>query len=480
MTREEERRPIRSIARVVHPSGKRVTFARRRRHTRALLFTTLAASLLVGGQAVAQTDQSAPGDPGRKEAPTTVATDPVGAAHGGGPVQPASSAAPRPPPAPAPDIGSAPSFSSDPFGAAAAATDLTLKAYGDTGFSVRDNANMPWQTSTSNPNVYAPGVATAFYAPRLDLFASANIEKLSFLAEMMFEGYNNSIGIDVERVQISYLFRDWLRVTAGRSHLAWGYYNDTYHHGNIFELTTSRPYSVNFEDSDGIILSHLVGVGIDGTIKLGPTLFRYDAEVGNPRSADITAVPVEYAEGKAPTLNARLRWMPVDGLIIGVNGMRDVIPSLAAPAGTVPAVALRPLTEELVGGAHVVYTEHHLLVDIEAFYMKHNPVGAASTDIAGGFAELGYTLGAFTPYVRPEYMRFPAGGDPVFQYVATDPQGMIVGQDSIYAGIRDFADVRVGVKWMVIPQLALKVEGDRVSRDGQHQEIAGIKAAFGF
>src|ERR1700722_8400798 len=137
MTREEERRPIRSIARVVHPIRKRVTFARRRRHTRALLLTTLAASLLMDWPALAQTNETPGGDPGRKEAPATVPTDPAEAIRGGGPVQPASSAAPRPPPAPArqtpplapaPDIASAPSFSSDPFGAAAAATDLTLKA----------------------------------------------------------------------------------------------------------------------------------------------------------------------------------------------------------------------------------------------------------------------------------------------------------------------------------------------------------------
>jgi hypothetical protein len=278
-------------------------------------------------------------------------------------------------------------------------------------------------------------------------------------------------------------------VTAGRKHLAWGYYNDTYHHGNIFELTDSRPYSVNFEDSDGIVVSHLVGVAVDGTVKLGSTLLRYDAEVGNPRSADITAVPVQYAEGNAPTVNARLRWMPVDGLIIGVNAMRDVIPSLAAPPGTTPAVKTRPQTEELVGGGHIVYTEHHLLVDVEGFYMRHNPAGPTlSTDIVGGFAELGYTLGAFTPYLRPEYIRFPSGGDPIFQYVATDPEGLIVGQDSIYVGngtsrsapIENFTDVRVGVKWMVLPQLALRLEGDRVSKDAQHQEIATVKAAFGF
>jgi hypothetical protein len=355
-------------------------------------------------------------------------------------------------------------------------TDLTLKLYGDTGMAVRDNANQPWQTFTSNANVYSPGVNFAFFAPRLDLFGSANVDKLSFLTEIMFEGISNAIGVDVERVQVSWLFGDWLRVTAGRKHLAWGYYNDTYHHGNIFELTTSRPYSVDFEDSDGILMAHLVGVAADGTFKLGATRVRYDAEVGNPRSADVTAVSVQYAQSTEPTVSARLRWLPIDGLILGINGMRDLIPSLTV--STAPVV--RPVTEELVAGAHAVYTEHHFLIDAEGFAMKHNPTRSASTSIYGAFVELGYTVGAFTPYVRPEYMRFPASRDIIFQYLAADAEGQIVGANSIYAGFQDFFDLRAGVKWMVIPQLALKLEADRLGRDAQHMEVGTLKVDFGF
>jgi hypothetical protein len=367
---------------------------------------------------------------------------------------------------------------SDPLGAVTAATDLTLKIYGDSGFAVRDNASQPWTTYTSNANVYSPGVDFAFFAPRLDLFGAANIDRVSFITEMMFEGFHNSIGVDVERVQISYLFGDWLRLTVGRKHLAWGYYNDTYHHGNLFELTTSRPYGVDFEDSLGIVMSHLVGVAVDGTLKLGDASFHYDAEVGNPRSADVTAVSVQYAEATSPTVNARLRLLPIDGLILGVNAMRDVVPSLASNVAGIPG---RPVTEELVAGAHAVYTEHHFLVDIEGFAMRHNPAGSlASTNIAGAFAEVGYTIGAFTPYVRPEYIRFPSSQDLVFQWLADDPEGQITGAGSVYSNVLNFVDVRVGVKWMMTPQVAIKIEGDRLARDGEHQESAAVKVAFGF
>jgi hypothetical protein len=351
--------------------------------------------------------------------------------------------------------------------------------YGDTGFAIRDHANQPWPTATSNPNVYAPGVWNSFFAPRLDIFGSADVGNLTFLTEVMFEANANNFTTDIERMQLSYIFTNWLRLTAGRQHMAWGYYNDTYHHGNLFELTTSRPYGVNFEDSFGIILSHNVGLAVDGTIELGSAgSFRYDAEVGNGRPADVTAVAMQYAEATPRNFNVRLRWMPIDGLIVGVNGMRGVVPSLAGPAGG--GVALRPQTEELVAGAHVVYTENHLIVDIEAFSMRHNPDGLASTSISGGFAELGYAIGAFTPYVRPEYILFPSQGDIIYQYSAADAQGLLVGFPSIYYGVRDFSDWRIGVKWVPIPQLALKLEGERLARDSQDQEIATIKAAFGF
>ncbi len=455
------------------------------------------ASLLLGillqtRQGLAAEPASPPGAPASATPQSTPVSPPVASPASTEPAAP-SSLPPAPSVAPATALpagsASAPpptfaaSFASDPIGSIASATDLSLKMYGDTGVAIRNNADQSWPTATSNANVYAPGVGFSFFAPRLDIFGSADVGNLSFLTEVMFEANPNNFTTDIERLQINYLFANWLRVTAGRSHMAWGYYNDSYHHGNIFELTTSRPYSVNFEDSAGIILSHNVGLGIDGTFDFGSGgSFRYDAEVGNGRPADITGVAMEYAEAVPRTFNVRLRWMPIDGLILGVNAMRGVIPSLAGQgaAGAQAAVPTRPQTEELVAGAHVVYTEHHFLIDVEGFALRHNPDGLSSTSIYGGFAELGYTIGAFTPYLRPEYMRFPAAGDIIYQYAGGDAQGLLIGFPSIYYGIQDFFDVRAGVKWLPMAQLAIKLEVERISRDSQNQEIATAKAAFGF
>src|SRR5450755_2778427 len=177
---------------------------------------------------------------------------------------------------------------------------INFKIYGDTQFRVQNHA----------------AVHDSFATAHIDLFPTADVGKLSFLSEIFFEaGDSNEFSVDIERLQIAYLFSNWLRLRAGRTHTAFGYYNDTYHHGNLFELTTDRPYAVNFEDEGGLIGAHLVGVGIDGTFDTGAGSFRYDLETGNGRLGDVTAVALDHAEKDDKLVNLRLRWLPIDGLI---------------------------------------------------------------------------------------------------------------------------------------------------------------------
>src|SRR5439155_6889228 len=136
----------------------------------------------------------------------------------------------------------------------AAFADVDLKFYGDTSFGVRNHSD----------------VSNGFTASRLELFPTASTDRVSFLAELMAEGGDtNEISVDLERVQVSYLFSNWLRVRAGRMHTAFGYYNDGYHHGRFFVLTTERPKLVGFEDEGGVLAAHLAGVALDGDSPVG-------------------------------------------------------------------------------------------------------------------------------------------------------------------------------------------------------------------
>ena len=329
---------------------------------------------------------------------------------------------------------------------------VALKLYGDTLFQARNHS----------------AVKTTFAAAHLDLFFTADVGKLSLLSEVFFEGReDNTIALDVERLQVSYLFQNWLRVRAGRSHTALGYYNDTYHHGNLFELTTERPLGVGFEDGGGLLTAHLVGAGADGTFELGKAgALRYDAEIGNGRLADVTSVAVVQAGKTEKMGNVRLRWLtPVDGFAIGMNGVYDLVPEAEVTA-TAPA---RPKFIEGIIGAHTYYMEHNVHFLAEGFVIHHQASGGGATDTIGAFTELGYTFGQFTPYVRPEYIRFPKGGDPIFQAAG-----------AFWEGSSSVLDLRVGVRWLPFPQLALKLEGERLARGAGAQEIITTKVAFGF
>ena len=333
-----------------------------------------------------------------------------------------------------------------------AESPVSLKVYGDTMFQYRNRGP----------------VKASFDAAHLDLFLTADVGKLTFLSEVFFEGRDdNEIAVDVERLQVSYLFENWFRVRVGRSHTAVGYYNDTYHHGNLFELTTQRPFGIQFEDKGGLIPAHLVGAGIDGTFEAGKAgEFRYDAEVGNGRLADPTGVAIVNASKSEKLVNLRLRWLaPVDGLIVGVNGIYDLVPELEATA-TDPG---RRKVIEGIGGAHVVYMEHGVHFLAEVYVIHHERSGGGSFDIFGGFTEIGYTVGKFTPYVRPEYIRFPSDADPVFQHAG-----------AVWEGAPTAFDARIGVRWLPLPQIALKVEGERFARGAGAQEFVSAKVAFGF
>lgn len=324
-----------------------------------------------------------------------------------------------------------------------------MKVYGDTLFQLRNHEP----------------VNNTFAAAHLDLFVTADLERLSFLSEVFFEADGNEMAVDIERLQVSYLVNNWLRLRAGRTHTAYGYYNDTYHHGNLFELTTARPFTAQFEDNGGLLTAHLVGVGIDGTFETGIGALRYDLEVGNGRLADTTAVAVLSADKNQKLVNLRLRLVLDNGFTIGINGLMDKVPVLRADDGSVE----RPSLQEKIAGVHLVYMENGVHALVEGSLIHHEPGSGPSTNTMSVFGELGYAIGYVTPYVRYEWIHFPRSGDPLYQEAS-----------SFYADTQTLTDLRIGLNYRPMQALALKLEGERLGRAGYHQELLTAKAAFGF
>lgn len=376
------------------------------------------------------------------------------------PVPPASS--PPPAPVPPPPVPPEPQDAED---TSAELPSLNLKVYADTSFIARTHAGPPFNEH-SNWNT--------FEFPHFELFPTATYDRFSFLAEVMFEANNNEFDVDVERMQLAYAFAEWFKLKAGRFHTALGYYNDAYHHARLFELTTGRPYMVNFEDSEGLLPAHSVGVSAEGT--LGQ--FRYDFDVGNGRSLDPTAVAVNDAQKNAKLWNLRLRWMPsfAEGLILGINLETDVFPGQASagPPQDPPAYPNAPLhtLRERVAGAHVVYLENDWHLIAEGALIDHYAKAVdADYRTAVGFVEAGYAVGAFTPYARIEQIHFGKSRlgdlDPFYQL-------------AIFRGVRDASDARVGVNWLVNEHVALKLEGRAFVLDKLDQESGIVQVAVGF
>jgi hypothetical protein len=338
----------------------------------------------------------------------------------------------------------------------AARAQLAINVYGDIDYEI-DHTTSPTQNSNS------------FSAPRLELFLQEQQGRLAFLAETMFEvGNNNEFGIDMERIEVAYLFSDYFRLRFGRFHTAIGYYNDAYHHGRYFQTTIDRPEIVRFEDEGGLIPAHSVGIHGDGRFSLGDLgTLRYDVDVANGRGATPGEV-TNLADANGPkAYNLRLRIEPafLDGLIVGGNIYYDTIDAAAAAVPPLPAQRIR----ELIFGAHIVYLENNVHFIAEYLHISHkvSETGYAGTTQAG-FVELGYAFGRLTPYARFQRVSFPSMLDTFYA------QNVLGLQGSLYSTV-------AGLRFGVSDYLAVKVEGGYIKRDsGTNTTTGAVQCAFAF
>lgn len=290
-----------------------------------------------------------------------------------------------------------------------ARADLQFNLYGDLDAALRT-------TGTRG------GTADGFAAAKLDLFTTSALGRWSFLAETLFEaGDDNSFELDVERIQVGYLYREWLRLAIGRFHTALGYYNDAFHHGTYFMVPVGRPTMVEFEDGGGLIPAHNVGVHGDGRFAIGDAHVRYDVELTNGRASDPLEIQNQHDANRSKAFNLRLRYEPggaLEGLVVGGNLYFDRI---AAAMGAADAGPPLGALHEWIAGAHAAYLEHDYHVIAEAMVLQHTELaGGARHRTFAGFVEAGRALDDVTPYARYEYTRFPDEGDPYLGKTAGD------------------------------------------------------------
>ena len=333
---------------------------------------------------------------------------------------------------------------------------LALNVYGDIGYEV-DHLTEPSETRNS------------FSVPRLELFLQETQGHLAFLAETMFEvGEGNAFGVDIERIEVAYLFSDYFRIRAGRFHTAIGYYNDAYHHGRYFQTTVDRPEIVRFEDEGGLIPAHSAGLHADGRFPLGTAgSLRYDVDLANGRGHTPDEVTNLEDANNAKAYNLRLRFEPAfaDGLILGANAYFDTINALDAADPTAPAVSIG----EVILGAHLVYLEHNVHFIAEYLRVSHKISATGYSGVTqAGFVEVGYIFGRFTPYARVQRVSFPSMLDLFYA------QNVLGRLGSLYATV-------AGVRFEMSDYIAFKLEGGYISLDrGIEITTGAAQCAYAF
>jgi len=274
-------------------------------------------------------------------------------------------------------------------------TALNIRGFGDFGFY---GGNQKGQTSS-------------FSLGQTNLFITSTLsERVRFLTEMVFEVHqDNAFQTDLERVLLEGSLSDYLKVSGGRYHTAIGYYNTAYHHSTWFQTATERPYIFEYEDEGGILPIHMVGVQASGQIPSGKLGLHYVAEVGNGRTSNPVAEPVQnyVDENGHKAFNVAFFARPdaVPGLQTGFSVYRDV---LSAPAS--------PRITETITDVYAVLTRPRFEWLNEALMIRHTPAGGHDYVTPAFYTQISNRFGSYRPYLRYQYIN-ASSNEPIFPQV---------------------------------------------------------------
>ena len=241
----------------------------------------------------------------------------------------------------------------------------------------------------------------SFSLGELDLYGTANYERMSFLTELLIEFEGQAVELDMERIWIGYSFSDLFTLRAGRHHTSLGYWNRTYHHGKQLFVTVERPFIIAFEGEGGIIPAHIVGLEAEGRVSVGAINLKYELQVGNgPTISEGKLAPNNSSDD-----NPSKEW------VARLSGTSPVLPGFTfGLSGTSFKItqADNTIINEKVAGLDVSYIRGELDLLGEVFRFKNSDKEARL-----GYVQAAYNISKYsvTPYVRHERMDVE-DGDP--------------------------------------------------------------------
>src|SRR5581483_11666265 len=259
-------------------------------------------------------------------------------------------------------------------------------------FEIKGFADVDFKKSTLKGD---PDENGSFIMGPIDLYVSELLtDRIELLSEMVLEDG----GVDVERLQIGYIFSDALKVRAGRFHNALGYWNQTYHHGALMQTSIDRPFFLKFEDQGGLLPVHTVGLWAAGRHRIGPGVVGYDLMVGNgPRiNLDPVALTGELDpnnasdDNKNKVISFRLQaspvHLPLTAMVFGNIGKVD---------GYLASVKVREVDQSILGAALAYDNERNGLEFLSEIYWvrdKDKLTNLGSDTNTLYYIQLGYTF----------------------------------------------------------------------------------------
>ncbi len=338
---------------------------------------------------------------------------------------------------------------------------LSLSGFGHITYTVDETDARPDRSRDSSTNQFVLG--------GLDLFLNARLDDwVYFVNETVFEFNDEGEAIlDVERILLRFEIREYLNISAGRFHTRLGYWNEAFHHGEYVQNSVGRPAIFNFEDDDGLLPVHMIGVRIGGEHFFGDLGLHYDVEVGNGRRSVPDPPQITQDENDVKAVNIRLAVSNplIQGLRVGANFYFDRIEE-----NVDPAAPLHGKIDEIITGGHVVLELGSFKLIAEYLFVRH--------DEKSGAEETAYTHGYYVEaaYRVADVITF------FFRYDAVD----VSDKDTYFASVADLDTFAGGVRWDVASGVALKVQPFVTFVDegpgGDNLEIYGahFQASFAF
>jgi len=345
--------------------------------------------------------------------------------------QPPAAPTPGPAPEPAPVVEQ-PTVN-------AVADRLKLLLFGDTGYQVG--------------HFYGP--TSTFEFGEFDLFATARLtDRVSALGEILFTSdSDNTVGVDIERLSLTYRQNDYFAATIGRIHTAVGYYNTAFNRGDYFQTATGCPTIFEFDDQGGFLPMQDLGISINGQLPSGKLGLNYVFEVTNGRDYGAIVEPAQNNSdrnsSKAVNFGMSAKPEQVPGLIVGFSFRHDYLSD-----------ALNLHISETIPVVYAVFKTSTYEWLNEGIYVTHTLPGGAAFHTTGFYSQFSRKFGHYRPYFRYDYVNAPVN-EPIYGNPLEIP---VVGRVN---------GPTVGLRWDFTRYTAFKLQYVRESARGNTSTNGG-------